>query len=121
MAEPWMLDYSDGSSNHTRIWQEGEAVRYEYTPTTPQHSSSGTYSGGRPTRGLVPEAFVVELWGRIQAMATDTSQHTRVRIMGSGAFTIAIDDDAQHFQVRRCASLRDFDAWLRATLNLGRG
>lgn len=120
MAEgSWSLSYSDGSNNHLRVWLDGAAVRYTFKPTTPLHSSSGTYSGGRPASGLVPSEFVVELWSRVQALAGHTEWHTDMRVMGSGAFTVSIDDDEQHFRIQPCVAITDFDKWLRGTLKLG--
>ena len=118
--EAWALQYSDGSNNRLRVWLDGEAIRYDFAPTTPAQSSSGTYSGGRAAHGLLPDPHVAELWSRIQALAGHSEWHTPHRTMGSGAFTVAIGDDEQHFRVRPCKALADLDAWLRATLNLGR-
>ncbi|MFT5682355.1 MAG: hypothetical protein ACI8RZ_003273 [Myxococcota bacterium] len=120
MAEDsWSLSYSDGSNNHLRVWPDGAAVRYAYTPTTPAQSSSGSYSGGKPAGGLIPNEFVLELWSRVQALAGHSEWHTDVRVMGSGAFTVAIGDDEHHFRVKPCVAMSDFRAWAYGSLNLG--
>ena len=71
--EAWALQYSDGSNNRLRVWLDGEAIRYDFAPTTPAQSSSGTYSGGRAAHGLLPDPHVAELWSRICLLYTSPS------------------------------------------------
>jgi hypothetical protein len=115
----WMLEYSDGSGNLLRVWSDGGPPEFSFSPVTPLHSSSGTYSGGEAASGLVSSVFTIALWRRIRELAADTDRHTPLRTMGSSAITIVLDEEATHFQMSRCEALAELDAWLRRELPIG--
>lgn len=108
------MEYSDGSSNQLLVWQEGAAVRYTYRPAVPSSRASGAPAA--PSQ--MPDALVVELWSRVQALAGHSEWHTDVRTSDSGAFIVAIGEDEHHFRVGPCRALADFRAWIRGSLQL---
>ena len=112
--ETWAMEYSDGSNNRILVWQDGPVVRYTYQPGT----SSGRASGAPSTSGRLPDVLVVELWSRVQALAGHREWHTDFRTTDSGAFTVAIGEDEQHFRVGPCRALADFKAWIHGSLQL---
>lgn len=98
---PWSVDYSDGSGNAFRFWQEsaGAAAQFSYNPVTPEQSSSGTYSGGKPRQGTLKPRQVQELWRRIRRLEGDPSKHAATRKKGSGGFTFKSPDGQGKFLV----------------------
>jgi len=83
---PWSISYYDGSANGFRFHLDdgAKAARFEYSPTRPETSSSGVYSGGEAKQGDLSAAQVGELWQRVEKLAADTSLHASTRKMGTG-------------------------------------
>lgn len=104
-ATPWSLIFHDGSGNGYRFWQEagGEAC-FDYTPVTPEHSSSGFYSGGEPQAGTLSGADADALWEQAERLAGDTARHEPRRVMGSGSFRLVTPAGERRFLVRRDAA-----------------
>lgn len=112
---PWTVTYSDGSGNGFRFWlAEGEeAARFQYSPVTPEMSSSGIYSGGAPKSGAVSDGRPVEeLLQRVEALAADEQSHVKDRMKGTGAFTIEDAKGKREFIVKMGATLREFNDWV---------
>ena len=115
MAEAtWAMEYSDGGNNQLLVWQDGPVVRYAYRPDARSHQARGAPAAA----AQLSEALVVELWSRVQALAGHSEWHTDLHTTDSGAFTVAIGEDEQHFRVGACRALVDFNAWLRGSLKL---
>ncbi len=113
-ASPWSLTYADGSGNVTRLWQDGEGAHFEYTPVTPEMSSSGTYSGGDPASGALEDVQAEEAWRRVRELQALTSAHVEARIMGSGSFTVTTPGEQVSFKIGGCEQLAAFDGFISA-------
>ena len=111
---PWNVTYHDGSNNGFRFWQEAEneATRFEYSPITPETSSSGIYSGGEPRQGPMNNEHVDELWRWIEQLESDTSLHTASRMMRTGAFTVTTASGTRRFIIKHSPPLSEFNAFL---------
>ncbi len=116
-GEIWAVNYRDHSGNGYRFWQDGdgEEARFAYDPVTPERSSSGTYSGGLPHRGILDPAQVEALLRWIRELETDTGHHARSRMMGTGSFRVSEGGGAERrFIVRRGRQLKAFDAFVES-------
>ena len=98
---PWSVDYSDGSGNGFRFWQEagGGAAQFSYDPVTPAESSSGTYSGGKPKKGTLDTEQVQKLRRLLRRLEGDPSKHAASRMKGTGAFSFKSPDGKGEFVV----------------------
>lgn len=112
----WSVRYSDGSNNGFHFWRDaGGETRFEYTPTKPENSSSGTYSGGAAKEGTVEEAQAKELWSRVTTLEADLSLHAKARSMGTGSFTLTSGDKGERsFIVAMGPELKAFHASLKS-------
>ncbi len=110
------LHYSDGSNNRFHFWKDAAGeTRFTYAPTTPEESSSGTYSGGSATKGTLPEALANDLWQRVTTLEADPNLHAKARSMGTGLFTLTSADKGERsFTITMGPALSDFDAFLKA-------
>ena len=112
--ETWAMEYCDGRNNQLLIWQDGPVVRFSYRSETASHRGRDASAA----TGRMADEVVVELWSRVQALAGHSEWHTDLRATDSGAFTVAMGEDEQHFRVRPCRALVDFNAWIRGSLQL---
>lgn len=88
IAPPWTLHVADGSANvYYCEHVAGSAPRFEYRPVTPEHSSTGTYSGGDPRAGSLTPAQVEALWREVALAVADPATHMTDREKGSVAIT----------------------------------
>lgn len=111
---PWHVTYRDGSNNGFQCRQdsEDEDARFEYSPITPETSSSGIYSGGEAKKGPLNDNHVAALWRWVVRLESDTSLHADSRMMGTGAFTVTTASGTRRFIVKNGPFLREFDAFL---------
>ena len=109
MSTSWALQYIDRAGNRLRVWEDGEAGHFDYTPARP--------ADGGAHHGPVPEGVVAGLWLRMRNMADTTGLHT-TRTEGSGGFTVAVGEIEQHFLIGRSLTLQAFDGWVREALGL---
>ena len=110
----WSVRYSDGSNNGFHFWKDASGeTRFEYAPTKPGQSSSGTYSGGSAKKGTVPEAQADDLWSRVTKLEADPTLHAKARSMGTGSFTITSGAKGERsFVVAMGPALEEFNASL---------
>lgn len=109
---PWSIRYSDGSGNSTRLWSDGETLRWSYDPVRPEQSSSGIYSGGEPAQG---EGELVEsnlVWTLLRTLEANGELHTDARAKGTGMVTIASPSGERSFLIQRSEELKTFEAAL---------
>lgn len=104
----WTITYSDGSANHYRF-ADGA---FEYTPVTPERSSTGMYSGGPPRAGALPAAAIDALLAWVHRLEAATALHADDRMKGTGAFSITDATGSRSFIVKRCDALAEFDAFV---------
>jgi len=104
------IRYGDGSANAYRFEADG---RFEYTPVTPERSSTGMYSGGDPRSGTLDEAQRADLWNRVQALAANSALHVEDRAKGTGAFHIADASGTRSFIVKRGPELAAWDDFVQ--------
>ena len=112
--ETWAMEYCDGRNNQLLVWQDGSVVCFSYRPET----ASPPARNASAATGRMADEVVVELWSRVQALAGHSEWHTDLLTTDSGAFTVALGADEQHFRVGPCRALVDFNAWIRGTLQL---
>ena len=112
---PWSVTYHDGSGNGFRFWQEtkDDCAHFEYSPITPETSSTGRYSGGDPKKGRMDGRHAGELWRRIGSLESDTSLRRDSRIKGSGAFSLKTATGTRQFIVNDGRLLREFNEFLK--------
>ncbi len=114
-SETWTVIYRDHSGNGCRFWRDGEEARFAYDPVTPETSSSGAYSGGRPANGLLEPAQVASLFEWVRALEADTENHAATRRKGTGSFVVNEGDGAaRRFIVRGGRRLEAFDGFVEA-------
>jgi len=111
---PWTVAYADGSANAYRFWQTSAdgAAQFEFTPVTPERSSSGTYSGGTPKAGTLDAEAIEALWAQVDALMGNPELHTEARAMGTGSFTVTQGGDEVRFLVVAGEPLAKFDVLL---------
>ncbi len=101
-AIPWSVAFSDGSGNGFRFGHNALAkdpANFEYIPVAAADSSSGTYSGGSANKGEMTDAQAQELWMQVEALRADTEGHVKLRMKGTGTFTLATPDLSAAFIV----------------------
>jgi hypothetical protein len=111
---PWSVSYHDGSNNGF-ICQQAKAggeISAEYSPVTPERSSSGTYSGGAPWKGTVTPAQAKELWRKIRGLQADKAGQQTNRTMGSGALGFKTPAGGVALIVSRGKDLAQLDSFL---------
>lgn len=108
----WSIRYSDGSANGYHFWRDPDGARFEYNPVTPERSSTGTYSGGKPRAGPLAAETVESLWQHVRALEGATALYVEDRGKGTGMFRITDDAGTRDFIVRRGAELAAFDAFV---------
>ncbi len=115
MQAPWKITYADGSGNATTLWRDAaaEPVHLQYTPVTPEVSSSGTYSGGEPRQGDVPDSEAGQLERWVQRLEQETSSHAEARAMGTGQLRIEVAGDERTIIIAPGPTLDQFDAYVR--------
>lgn len=114
-APPWNIVYHDGSGNSFTIQKTrspGTGVKGEYSPMTPERSSSGSYSGGEPWQGEVSTEHAQELWRRLKALEADSANRANSRVMGSGSFRIRSTAGERTLLVAPCEALTELDNFL---------
>ena len=111
---PWSIRFADGSGNTTYVTQpmSDAEVTYEYSPVTPEMSSSGIYSGGKPSSGIVEQADVAELWRHVEALQNETDRHVDTRQKGTGYFEVSRDGSTTQFVYPNSDELRTFVGFL---------
>jgi hypothetical protein len=110
VSAPWRLEYYDGAGNgYSFSRQEGQAALFEFSPLTPEMSSSGLYSGGRPSRGALTEVQVTGLWEWFEKLLLDASGHCRYRMKGTGCFLLKSSVDSAEFIFKASPMLRQFE------------
>lgn len=110
----WILNFADGSGNQYTITSDAADAKAHlvYTPMTPEHSSSGVYSGGSPADIQISAENTSELWRRVSALQNDPSQHSEARSMGTGTFRTKNAEGEARFLIRMGAKLNDFTSFL---------
>lgn len=106
------MSYQDGSGNDFQFEGAQGGVSYTYSPVTPERSSSGTYSGGKPVEGKLVAEHVVGLWKQLRELEAATEAHTGERAMGTGAFRIVTPAGERSFILERGELLAAFDEFL---------
>lgn len=114
LQAPWSIRFADGNGNTTYVTQlsNDAEVTYEYSPVTPRMSSSGIYSGGKPSSGIVQKSDVAELWRRVEALQKETSRHVDTRQKGTGHFEVTRDGSTTQFVYPNRDELRSFVEFL---------
>lgn len=110
---PWSIAYHDGSANAYQIASDGEGATLEYTPITPERSSTGMYSGGDPRLGRLGPEAIESLWKLVDELEGNTPLHTDERGKGTGAFRVMDARGARDFIIEMGPAIRAFDAFLR--------
>jgi len=113
---PWSLNYSDGSGNLTRFWQESGAqdVQFSYDPVKPHESSSGTYSGGEPSKGTLTAQRTQDFWQRTRQLQSNNELHAASRMKGTGAFDLTTPEGTNSFLIANSAELKAFDTFVQS-------
>lgn len=109
---PWSIIFADGSGNSFHFLQpSAEATaEYEYTPVTPEESSSGTYDGGMASRGELTAEQVQQIWSQVEAMGAATATHVDHRMKGTGAFVVTQHGTKREFVISSGPELDAFTA-----------
>src|SRR4051812_39265424 len=103
--------YSDGSANAYRFVADGSGATFVYEPVTPERSSTGMYSGGRPRAGRVDAAA---LWQQVRTLEAAIERHVVDRGKGTGLFHITDASGSRSFIIARGDELAAFDAFVSA-------
>jgi hypothetical protein len=106
------LTYRDGSANAYNVRSDSDGALFEYVPVRPEHSSTGTYSGGAPRCGRIDPIQVAELWYRVEVLSAATHLHVTDRGKGTGVFYIVDENGSSSFIIRRGPELGDFDLFV---------
>lgn len=113
---PWSIAYADGCANCYRcsLASANAQVDFEFAPTTPETSSTGTYSGGAPHRAwlVANDARIDELWSRVERLESDTASHAAARMKGTGTVTISTPAGTRTFLINRGPALEDLDRFM---------
>ena len=111
----WTLEYADHNGNRYRFWLvpgEKEA-RFSFDPVSPEQSSSGTYSGGKPKVGTLDAVQVESLFEHVRSLEESVEIHTAKRMKGTGIFWIRErQQETRRFILQNGQSRRDFDRFL---------
>ena len=110
----WRIIYYDGNNNAYRFWKASEEVLFEYTPVTPESSSSGVYSGGEPQQGILDTKQAAALWQWVEQLMSDTSTHSQKRMKGTGSINLSTDEGTRKVILKNGARLRAFDEFMTA-------
>lgn len=107
---PWSVIFADASGNSFHLLQTSPDTtpEFEYTPVTPEVSSSGVYSGGMAARGELTPEQVKQIWAQIDALSSDTAAHVDQRTMGTGSFVVVKNSVRQQFIVRSGPTVQAF-------------
>lgn len=110
-APPWVVDYHDGSNNHTHVEMRGgdSAVEWSYEPTQPANSSSGCYSGGEAASGVVELRRAADVWSALFGVLSARDNFSPTRQMGTGAITVHMAEASISAVVERCGTLDAFE------------
>ncbi|MBT3219365.1 MAG: hypothetical protein HN348_09765 [Proteobacteria bacterium] len=111
-AAPWTISYHDGSGNGFRFWHEEGVTQFEYSPITPEISSSGIYDGGAAKMGKLDHPIAAGLWQRVEELQGATSKHIEAREMGTGAFTITTTKGEKSFIMVNGPLLEGFNSYI---------
>jgi hypothetical protein len=115
-APPWTIDYADGSANAYHLSHPGADadVLFEYSPVTPERSSTGMYSGGPPRQEslVADDPRLAELWRLLRRLESDPSLHTPERGKGTGALALTTAEGKREFIVQRGPALGELDQLL---------
>jgi hypothetical protein len=93
--------YVDGNGNRYVISRE----LFEYIPTIPAQSSSGTYSGGTPVKNVPANNNFQKLADLIQSASEARSDHTEKPEMGTARIEIKDGTATNSFILRMGSSL----------------
>lgn len=109
---PWSIVFADASGNSFHFLQPSAdaTAEFEYTPVTPERSSSGTYSGGMAARGELTPTQVQQIWTKMRELRADTASHVENRMMGTGSFRVSEDGQQYDFIVQSGPSVAEFTA-----------
>ena len=107
---PWSIIFADPSGNSFHFLQPSADAKaeFEYTPVTPERSSSGTYSGGMAARGELTPTQVQQIWTKIRELRADTALHVENRMMGTGSFRVSEVGQQYDFIVQSGPSVSAF-------------
>ncbi|MEL6675281.1 MAG: hypothetical protein AAFR61_23940 [Bacteroidota bacterium] len=103
------FSYVDGSGNRYHLLDQ----QLTYAPMTPEHSSSGTYSGGDPAVKNLSKTELSQLKEKAEGLVADTTCHTQMRTMGTGTLRAG---EKRVLLSYRCRSKQAFESWLKALL-----
>jgi len=93
---PWTIRIDDGNHNgyvfrYGGCCDEEEPATVTYTPISPEHSSSGIYSGGKAFTGSLSVEQREQLWQTVQGFAESaTVGDEKGRSMGSVGLTVTL-------------------------------
>jgi len=97
-----LFTYSDGSGNSYII----TSTSIKYKPVTPDLSSSGTYSGGKPEEKEISEEQYKNIANIIIEAISDNSILIKNRLMGSGQIKIQDADNSSIFILKHGSELK---------------
>ncbi|MGC6419115.1 MAG: hypothetical protein ACON3Z_18455 [Bradymonadia bacterium] len=98
-SETWAIAYVDGVGNQYEFTRADGRVHFRYTPVTPEMSSSGTYSGGSPKRGVLTPDQAKALVAQATKWHEATGEHVKRRSKGVSSFRVAIGQIQSRFLI----------------------
>lgn len=108
-------NYRDVNGNVFKFFTRNGDVHFAYIPMTPVLSSSGTYSGGAPNKGILSAEQVKALRGHFDALHNNRAVHSKLARKGTGSIHFSDGASQGVFAVQMSAlkSLNTFLAPLR--------
>ncbi len=101
---PESISFADGNGNNYNF----SPNRFIYDPVTPEESSSGVYSGGKPVDKSIDLITFQRIVIKAYALVEKTNLHIDSRIMGSGALTISFAKSTKTAIIKDCDELSNF-------------
>ncbi len=112
-APPWSIAFTDGCNNHYAVVaSQAGVIQFEYTPMTPERSSSGLYSGGAPRRGVLVPPQVAELWAHVRTLIEQTASHVELRTKGTAVISTRVDGICVSYRLAASEPRSAFETWL---------
>jgi hypothetical protein len=101
---PESISFADGSGNNYNFTPN----RFVYDPVSPEESSSGVYSGGKPVDKSIDLITFQRIVVKAYALVEKTNLHIDNRVMGSGALTIGFAKSTKTAIIKDCDELSTF-------------